>query len=105
MRAVLVPIPFIDIIYSYLHAAPHQHAFSPVFSAIAGPPGMNPMNPRMNPPRGPGMAPMAPGGYGPGMRAPPPNANLGPGSGPPMGPMGGPGGPRQWQPVTSAVSL
>lgn len=66
---------------------------------------MNPMNPRMNPPRGPGMAPMAPGGYGPGMRAPPPNANLGPGSGPPMGPMGGPGGPRQWQPVTSAVSF
>ncbi|XP_059488423.1 single-stranded DNA-binding protein 3 isoform X6 [Neocloeon triangulifer] len=66
-----------------------------------GPPGMNPMNPRMNPPRGPGMAPMAPGGYGPGMRAPPPNANLGPGSGPPMGPMGGPGGRPQWQPVTS----
>ncbi|XP_059488420.1 single-stranded DNA-binding protein 3 isoform X4 [Neocloeon triangulifer] len=71
------------------------------FVGWQGPPGMNPMNPRMNPPRGPGMAPMAPGGYGPGMRAPPPNANLGPGSGPPMGPMGGPGGRPQWQPVTS----
>ncbi|XP_077290844.1 sequence-specific single-stranded DNA-binding protein isoform X6 [Arctopsyche grandis] len=35
-----------------------------------GPPGM--MNPRMNPPRGPGMGPMSPGGYGPAMRGPPP---------------------------------
>lgn len=65
----------------------------------AGPPGMN-MNPRMNPPRGPGMGP---GSYGPGMRGPPPNSSLGPGgpgSGPGMPPMSmsGPGGPRQWNP-------
>ncbi|XP_074095511.1 sequence-specific single-stranded DNA-binding protein isoform X9 [Cotesia typhae] len=45
-----------------------------------GPPGMNPMNPRMNPPRGPAMGPMGPGNYGPGMRGPPPNSSLGPGT-------------------------
>lgn len=34
---------------------------------------MGPMNPRMNPPRGPSLGPMGPGGYGPsGMRGPPP---------------------------------
>ncbi|KAK0168601.1 hypothetical protein PV327_002381, partial [Microctonus hyperodae] len=70
-----------------------------------GPPGMNPMNPRMNPPRGPAMGPMGgPGNYGPGMRGPPPNSNLGPGvpGGPGMPPMSmaGPGRP-QWQPNTS----
>ncbi|KAJ6641031.1 Single-stranded DNA-binding protein 3 [Pseudolycoriella hygida] len=56
------------------------------------------MSPRMNPPRGPGMGPM-PNSYGPGMRGPPPNSNLGPGG--PMPPMGMSGGPRQWQPNTS----
>ncbi|XP_039449886.1 single-stranded DNA-binding protein 3 isoform X8 [Culex pipiens pallens] len=64
-----------------------------------GPPGMGPMNPRMNPPRGPGMGPMGAGTYGPGMRGPPPNSNLGPGGMPPMG-MGG--GRPQWQPNTSS---
>lgn len=67
----------------------------------SGPPGMGPMNPRMNPPRGPGMGPMGAGTYGPGMRGPPPNSNLGPGGMPPMG-MGG--GRPQWQPNTSSVS-
>ncbi|TGZ56783.1 Single-stranded DNA-binding protein [Temnothorax longispinosus] len=70
-----------------------------------GPPGMNPMNPRMNPPRGPGMGPMGPGSYGPGMRGPPPNSTLGPGGpgGPGMPPMSmaAPGGRQQWQPNTS----
>lgn len=65
---------------------------------------MNPMNPRMNPPRGPGMGPMGPGSYGPGgMRGPPPNSSLGPG-GPGMPPMGMAGGRPQWQPNTSTVS-
>lgn len=54
---------------------------------------MGPMNPRMNPPRGPGMGPMGPGSYGPGMRGPPP--------GPGMPPMGMQGGRPQWQPSTS----
>jgi hypothetical protein len=45
---------------------------------------MSPMNPRMNPPRGPAMGPMGPGSYGPGMRGPPPNSTLGPG-GPEIG--------------------
>lgn len=57
------------------------------------------MNPRMNPPRGPGMGPMGPGSYGPSMRGPPPNSNLGPG-GPGMPPMSMTGRP-QWQPNTS----
>lgn len=73
---------------------------------------MSPMNPRMNPPRGPGMGPMGPGSYGPGMRGPPPNSSLGPGPGGPgpsagMSPMSmaGPSGGRpQWQPNTSTVS-
>ncbi|XP_039299197.1 single-stranded DNA-binding protein 3 isoform X11 [Nilaparvata lugens] len=71
-----------------------------------GPPGMSPMNPRMNPPRGPGLGPMGPGSYGPGMRGPPPSSTLGPGPGPggpgmpPMS-MSGPGGRPQWQPNTS----
>lgn len=75
---------------------------------IGGPPGIA-MNPRMNPPRGPGMGgPMGPGGYGGpgGMRVPAPNSNLGPGGGgggggmpPGMGGMAG--GPRQWQPNAS----
>lgn len=60
---------------------------------------MGPMNPRMNPPRGPGMAPMGPGAYGPGMRGPPPNSNMGPGPG--MPPMGMAGNRPQWQPNTS----
>jgi len=62
----------------------------------AGGPGMNP---RMNPPRGPGMVP---GTYGPGqgMRGPPPNTGLGPGPGGPPMPMG-PGGRPQWQPNSS----
>lgn len=69
-----------------------------------GPPGMNPMNPRMNPPRGPAMGPLGPGSYGPGLRGPPPNSSLGPGG--PMPPMSmtGPGGRPQWQPNTSTVS-
>lgn len=46
------------------------------------------------------MGPM-PNSYGPGMRGPPPNSNLGPGG--PMPPMGMSGGPRQWQPNTSTV--
>lgn len=62
-----------------------------------GPPGIG-MNPLMNPPRGPGMGPM-PGGYGAGMRGPPPNSSMGPG---PMPPMNMSGGPRQWQPNSSA---
>lgn len=65
------------------------------------------MNPRMNPPRGPGMGPMGPGSYGPGMRGPPPNSTLGPGGpgGPGMPPMSmaAPGGRQQWQPNTSTV--
>jgi hypothetical protein len=61
---------------------------------------MGPMNPRMNPPRGPGMGPMGPGSYGPGMRGPPPNSSLGPGG----MPMGMAGGRPQWQPNTSSVS-
>lgn len=74
-----------------------------------GPPGMNPMNPRMNPPRGPGMGPMGPGSYNPNLRAPPPNSNLGPGG--PGGPGGMPpmnmagGGRPQWQPNTSTVRI
>ncbi|XP_046747483.1 single-stranded DNA-binding protein 3 isoform X8 [Diprion similis] len=75
------------------------------FVGWQGPPGMNPMNPRMNPPRGPGMGPMGPGSYGPSMRGPPPNSSLGPGGpgGPGMPPMSmaGPGGRPQWQPNTS----
>lgn len=75
--------------------------------SILGPPGMNPMNPRMNPPRGPGMGPMGPGSYGPGIRGPPPNSTLGPGGpgGPGMPPMSmaAPGGRQQWQPNTSTV--
>lgn len=62
---------------------------------------MGPMNPRMNPPRGPGMGPMGAGTYGPGMRGPPPNSSLGPGGMPPMGMAGG---RPQWQPNTSSVS-
>lgn len=65
-----------------------------------GPPGMSPMNPRMNPPRGQPLGPMNPASYG-GMR-PPPNNAMGPG-GPGMPPMPGPGG-RPWQPNTSTVS-
>lgn len=64
---------------------------------------MGPMNPRMNPPRGPNMGPMGPGSYGPGMRGPPPNSSLAPG-GPGMPPMGMAGGRPQWQPNTSTVS-
>lgn len=68
---------------------------------------MSPMNPRMNPPRGPGMGPMGPGSYGPNMRGPPPNSTLGPGGpgGPGMPPMSmaAPGGRQQWQPNTSTV--
>lgn len=74
---------------------------------------MSPMNPRMNPPRGPAMGPMGPGAYAPGMRGPPPNSSLGPsGPGGPAGPggpgmppmsMAGPGGRPQWQPNTSTV--
>ena len=78
---------------------------------------MSPMNPRMNPPRGPAMGPMGPGSYGPGMRGPPPNCTLGPGGpggpgpggpgGPGMPPMSmtGPGGRPQWQPNTSTVCI
>ncbi|XP_063703909.1 single-stranded DNA-binding protein 3 isoform X5 [Culicoides brevitarsis] len=62
------------------------------FVAWQGPPGMGPMNPRMNPPRGPGMPPM--GSYGPGMRGPPPGPGMPPG-------MGMQGGRPQWQPNTS----
>ncbi|XP_065199798.1 single-stranded DNA-binding protein 3-like isoform X1 [Planococcus citri] len=70
-----------------------------------GPPSMNPMGPRMNPPRGPGMGPMGPGSYGP-MRGPPPNSSGpgGPGPNPGMSPMSmaGPSGGRPtWQPNTS----
>lgn len=66
-----------------------------------GPPGIGPMTPRMNPPRGPGGlgGPMGPGAYGPGgMRGPPPGA---PGMPPGMGMAGGGGGRPQWQPNTS----
>jgi len=70
---------------------------------------MGPMNPRMTPPRGQNMSPL--GSFSPGMRGPPPNANMGPGGG------GGGGGPNmplsmgggmvgrpQWQPNASTVS-
>lgn len=62
------------------------------------------MNPRMNPPRGQNMSPM--GSYSPGMRGPPPNSNMGPGSsGPNMPlPMGGMSGRPQWQPNPNTVS-
>ncbi|CAL1284169.1 unnamed protein product [Larinioides sclopetarius] len=72
------------------------------FVGWQGPPGMNPMNPRMNAPRGQPL-PMNPGNYG-GMR-PPPNSTMGPG-GPSMPPMSMPGGPggRPWQPNTSTMN-
>ncbi|UYV84031.1 SSBP2 [Cordylochernes scorpioides] len=62
------------------------NAFVQVFihSSVGSPPGMNPMNPRMNPPRGQPLGPMNPANYG-GMR-PPPNSAMGPG-GPGMPPM------------------
>lgn len=66
---------------------------------------MGPINPRMNPPRGQNMSPM--GSYSPGMRGPPPNSNMGPGSGGPNMPlpMGGMGGRPQWQPNPNTVSI
>ncbi|KAG1699393.1 Single-stranded DNA-binding protein 3 [Nymphon striatum] len=74
------------------------------FVGWQGPPGMNPMNPRMSHPRGPGMVPMNPGNYG-GMR-PPANNSMGPGPGPggmpPMS-MSGPSA-RPWQPNTSSIT-
>ncbi|XP_054718659.1 single-stranded DNA-binding protein 3-like [Uloborus diversus] len=72
------------------------------FVGWQGPPGMSPMNPRMNAPRGQPL-PMNPGNYG-GMR-PPPNSTMGPG-GPSMPPMSMPGGPggRAWQPNTSTMN-
>ena len=65
------------------------------------------MNPRMNPPRGPSMAPMGPGSYGPGLRGPPPNSNLGPGGpgGPGIPPMSISSGRPQWQSNTSTVNI
>ncbi|XP_076307178.1 single-stranded DNA-binding protein 3-like isoform X12 [Tachypleus tridentatus] len=63
-----------------------------------GPPGMSPMNPRMNPPRGQHLGQMNPGGYGP-MR--PPGGAVGPGI--PSMSMQGPGG-RAWQPNTSTIN-
>ncbi|XP_076336028.1 single-stranded DNA-binding protein 3-like isoform X2 [Tachypleus tridentatus] len=68
------------------------------FVSWQGPPGMSPMNPRMNPPRGQHLGPMNPGSYGP-MR--PPGGAMGPGI-PPMS-MQGPGG-RPWQPNASAIT-
>ena len=64
------------------------------------------MNPRMNPPRGPGMGPMGPG-YGTSMRGPPPNSNMGPNGpgGPGMSPMNIPGQRPQWQPNSTTVSI
>ncbi|XP_074095510.1 sequence-specific single-stranded DNA-binding protein isoform X8 [Cotesia typhae] len=59
---------------------PNRQGEAGEFVGWQGPPGMNPMNPRMNPPRGPAMGPMGPGNYGPGMRGPPPNSSLGPGT-------------------------
>lgn len=66
---------------------------------------MGPMNPRMNPPRGPNMGPL--GSYSPGMRGPPPNATLGPGGNGPNMPlsMSGPVGRPQWQPNANTVSF
>lgn len=66
---------------------------------------MNPMNPRMNPPRGPSMGPLGPGSYAPGLRGPPPNSSLGPGGPIPPMSMTGPGGRPQWQPNTSTVCI
>ncbi|XP_022243741.1 single-stranded DNA-binding protein 3-like isoform X4 [Limulus polyphemus] len=72
------------------------------FVGWQGPPGMSPMNPRMNPPRGQPLGPMNPGNYG-AMR-PPPNSAMGPG-GPGMPPMSMPGpGGRPWQPNTSTIN-
>uniref|UniRef100_A0A131YFW8 Glycine rich superfamily member n=1 Tax=Rhipicephalus appendiculatus TaxID=34631 RepID=A0A131YFW8_RHIAP len=72
------------------------------FAGWQGPPSMNPMNPRMNPPRGQPLGPMNPGNYG-GMR-PPPNSTMGPG-GPNMPPMSMPGpGGRPWQPNASSMN-
>lgn len=66
------------------------------FAWQGGPPGIGPINPRMNPPRGPNIGPI-PGAYGPGgMRGPPPGA---PGMPPGMGMASG--GRPQWQPNTS----
>lgn len=42
------------------------------FACEGGPPGIGPINPRMNPPRGPSIGGPIPGAYGPGMRGPPP---------------------------------
>ncbi|XP_013773112.1 single-stranded DNA-binding protein 3-like isoform X2 [Limulus polyphemus] len=68
------------------------------FVSWQGPPGMSPMNSRMNPPRGQHLGPMNPGGYGP-MR--PPGGAVGPGI--PSMSMQGPGG-RAWQPNTSTIN-
>ncbi|XP_076307182.1 single-stranded DNA-binding protein 3-like isoform X15 [Tachypleus tridentatus] len=68
------------------------------FVSWQGPPGMSPMNPRMNPPRGQHLGQMNPGGYGP-MR--PPGGAVGPGI--PSMSMQGPGG-RAWQPNTSTIN-
>lgn len=43
-----------------------------IFNYEGGPPGIGPINPRMNPPRGPSIGGPIPGAYGPGMRGPPP---------------------------------
>ncbi|XP_042225167.1 single-stranded DNA-binding protein 3-like isoform X4 [Homarus americanus] len=86
-------------------------------SELRSPPGMNPRmagprGPAMGP--GPGMGPMGPGAYAPGMRGPPPSS-MGPagpggpggpgpgGPGPGMPPMtmGGPGPRQPWTPNTS----
>ncbi|XP_022240814.1 single-stranded DNA-binding protein 3-like isoform X4 [Limulus polyphemus] len=69
------------------------------FVGWQGPPGMSPMNPRMNPPRGQPLGTMNPGNYG-AMR-PPPNSGMGPG-GPGMS-MPGPVG-RPWQPNASTIN-
>ncbi|XP_076353351.1 single-stranded DNA-binding protein 3-like isoform X13 [Tachypleus tridentatus] len=69
------------------------------FVGWQGPPGMSPMNPRMNPPRGQPLGTMNPGNYG--AIRPPPNSGMGPG-GPGMS-MPGPVG-RPWQPNASTIS-
>ncbi|XP_015925790.1 single-stranded DNA-binding protein 3 isoform X2 [Parasteatoda tepidariorum] len=80
---------------------PSRQGESGEFVSWQGPSGMNPMNPRMNPPRGQPMGPMNPGNYG-GMR--PPSGAMGP-TGPQMSPMSMPGpGGRPWNPNTSSMN-
>lgn len=63
-------------VFAFLISFLNFVSFSPMFDNSVhkgGPPGIGPINPRMNPPRGPSIGGPIPGAYGPGgMRGPPP---------------------------------